>query len=96
VLNGCGIAGICDSVTNYLRKNKIDVIQTGNYYSFNVDNTIVIDRNGKPVNAQKVASCLGLDNNSTVQQINKDYLLDVTVVIGKDFHNIYPLKRGIN
>jgi len=96
VFNGCGITGLCDSVTTYLRKNKIDVIGTGNYYSYNVDNTVIIDRTGKHVNAQKVASLLGLDNSSVIEQLNKDCLLDVTVVIGKDYLNIYPLKRGVN
>jgi hypothetical protein len=96
VLNGCGVPGLCDSVTTFLRLNKMDVIQTGNYYSYNVENTTIIDRKGKIVNAQKIAAFLGLDQSSVIQQINNDYLLDVTVVIGKDFNHIYPIKRGMN
>jgi hypothetical protein len=90
VLNGCGISGAAEKFTNYLRQNNFDVVQVGNYYSFDIDNTIVIDRTGNKGNAIKVADALGIDSKNVIQQINNDYFLDVSLIIGKDFNRLKP------
>ncbi len=93
VLNGCGVSGVADKLTDYLRENKIDVVNLGNYRSFEIENSIIIGRNKKIKNAELVASLVGLDQNSVIQQINPDYLLDVTFILGKDYRNLIPLKK---
>lgn len=93
VLNGCGVTGIAEKFTDYLRANKIDVVSLGNYRSFEIENSIIISRNEKIINAEKVAAIVGLDNNSIIQQTNPDYLLDVTFILGKDYRNIIPIKK---
>jgi len=93
VLNGCGVSGIADKLTDYLRENKIDVVNLGNYRSFEIENSIIIGRNKKIKNAELVASLVGLGQNSVIQQINPDYLLDVTFILGKDYRNLIPLKK---
>jgi hypothetical protein len=93
VLNGCGVSGVADKLTNYLRENKIDVVNLGNYRSFEIEKSIVIGRNKKIKNAELVASLVGLDQNSVIKQINPDYLLDVTFILGKDYRNLIPLKK---
>jgi hypothetical protein len=85
VLNGCGALGVADKFTEYLRKKNFDVVQVGNYISFDIDKTLIIDRTGNVANAEKVAGFLGIDESSIIQQINNDYFLDVTLVIGKDY-----------
>jgi len=85
VLNGCGVLGVADKFTEYLRKKNFDVVQVGNYRSFDIDKTLIIDRTGNAANAEKVAGYLGIDESSIIQQINNDYFLDVTLVIGKDY-----------
>jgi calcineurin-like phosphoesterase len=92
VLNGCGISGVADKFTEFLRKNNFDVVQMGNYRSFDVDKTLVIDRTGDILNADKVAKALGVNSKNIIQQINKDYFLDVTIIIGKDFNDLNPFK----
>ncbi len=90
VLNGCGVSGVAKKITNYLRQNKFDVVQMGNYISFDIENTLVIDRTGNEQNAFKVADALGISRKNVIQQINKDYFLDVSLVIGKDFNQLKP------
>lgn len=90
VLNGCGISGAAEKFTDYLRKNNFDVVQMGNYISFNIEKSMVIDRTGNKANAIKAADILGIDRKNIVQQINKDYFLDVSVIIGKDFNSLKP------
>ncbi len=64
----------------------------GNYISFDVENTIVIDRTGNIQNAYDVAEALGVDKQDVIQQINKDYFLDVSVIVGKDYNKLIPNK----
>ena len=90
VLNGCGISGVAEKFTDYLRSNHFDVVQTGNYISFDVSKSMVIDRTGNKANAVKVADALGIDHKNIIQQINNDYILDVSLIIGKDFKQLKP------
>jgi LytR cell envelope-related transcriptional attenuator len=90
VLNGCGISGAAEKFTDYLRSDNFDVVQTGNYISFDVDKSMVIDRTGNKSNAVKVADALGIDHKNIIQQINNDYILDVSLIIGKDFKQLKP------
>ena len=92
VLNGCGVSGIGDRFTDYLRANKFDVVNIGNYIRFDMDETIVIDRTGNKANAYKVAEALGVKRENVIQQLNNDYFLDVSIVIGRDYYTLKPLK----
>lgn len=91
VLNGSGVSGLTDKGVDYLRKNKFDVVSKGNYESFDVLETMIIDRTGNMANAEAVAKAFGV-TSKIVQQINSNYLLDVTVVIGKDYFNFEAFK----
>lgn len=93
VLNGCGVTGVAERITDHLRTNKIDVVNLGNYRSFDIENSIIICRNEKILNAEKVAAVVGLEKNSIIQQTNSDYLLDVTFILGKDYRNLFPIKK---
>jgi len=88
VLNGCGVTGVAEKFTDYLRKEKFDVVQMGNYISFDIDKSLVIDRTGNMVNAEKVAAALGIDKKNVIMQKNDDSFLDVSVVIGKDYKKL--------
>ena len=91
VLNGCGVDGVAAKFTDYLRRNNFDVVQVGNYTSSNIDETMVIDRIGNRANTEKLAEVLGIDKRNIIQQLNKDYFLDATLVIGKDYNRLEPL-----
>jgi hypothetical protein len=88
VLNGCGVPGIAGQFTEYLRAKGFDVVKMENYESFNVTKTIVIDRQGNLQGAIQVAEALGLGKERAVQEVNDTYLLDISVVLGKDFRDL--------
>ena len=92
VLNGCGVSGIGDRFTDFLRNNNFDVVNYGNYIRFDMDETIVIDRTGNKANAYKVAEALGVKKENVIQQLNNNYFLDVSIVIGRDYYTLKPLK----
>lgn len=94
VLNGCGVGGVGDKFTDIIRSKGIDVVKTGNYMSFDIDQTFIIDRSGKLETAYKVADSLGMDKKNIINQTNKQYFLDLTIVIGKDFNKYFQKSRS--
>lgn len=91
VLNGCGVEGIASQFTNFLRDKNFDVVSIGNFKSDNMEETIIIDRIGNKANAEKLADVLGVSKMNIVEHLNKDYFLDATLVIGKDYNKLEPL-----
>lgn len=92
VLNGSGVSGVADKFTDFLRSSSFDVVKTGNYISSDVDESMVICRTENMANAYKVAKALGIKNENVIQHLNKDYFLDVSIVIGRDYFNLAPYK----
>lgn len=92
VLNGSGVSGVADRFTDFLRNNNFDVVKAGNYIADDLNESLVIDRSGNMANAFKVAKSLGIKNENVIQQLNKDYFLDVSIIIGKDYFNLAPFK----
>ncbi len=93
VLNGCGVSGIADRFTDYLREKNVDVVKTGNYIQFDIDETIVIDRIGNKANSDYVAELLNVKKGNSITQINNDYFVDVTVIIGRNYFKQSPIKK---
>ena len=93
VQNGCGVSGIADKFTEYLRSKGFDVVEMGNFTTQDIKTTMVIDRAGSMKNAKRVALALGISEKFVIQQMNKNYFLDATVVIGKDYEELLPFKN---
>ena len=66
------------------------MVEMKNYSSFRVAETLVIDRVGDLAAARRVAGALGVRESNVVQQINPDYFVDVSVVIGEDYTSLKP------
>ncbi len=93
VLNGCGVSGVANRFTDYLRDHEFDVVRTDNYESFNVQQTVVIDRSGNRDNALRIAKALGLDEMRVLQEISQEFLIDGSVIIGKDYKQLEIWKK---
>ena len=86
VLNGCGEPGIGQLVMRFLRERGFDVVNIDNADHFEYRETIVLDRRGKngPSEAARaVGGALGTPN--VLLQRNDERMVDVSVVIGKDY-----------
>lgn len=88
VLNGCGVSGIANSYTSLLRSNGFDVVETGNFETFDLQETFIISRSGVMTNAYRVANALGVSEENVIQESSPDYYLDVSVIIGHDFEKL--------
>lgn len=92
VQNGCGAKGAGAKFTQFLRASGFDVVDVKNYSSSRVARTLVIDRLGNLAAAKKVAAALGVAESNIIQQINPDYFVAVSVVIGEDYPSLNPGK----
>lgn len=86
VLNGSGKSGIAKLVRDKLIRNGFNVVEFGNADSDNYQNTIILDRTGKISKSLKVASILNCKN--VYIKINPFIMVDVTVIIGRDYNSI--------
>ncbi len=88
VLNGCGVPGLANNFTSVLRKNGFDVVETGNFENFDMQNTVVIARTFNAENARRVADALGIHSENVFIEASEDFYLDATVVIGSDYKSL--------
>ncbi len=92
VRNGVGTSGLASTTTHYLRSRGFDVVESGNYSETGVDSSFVIDRIGNPLAAQRVAAALGIAYTRIREDIQQDYFLDVSVVLGGDYASLEPFE----
>ena len=93
VLNGCGAKGVAAKFTKFLRTGGFDVVEVKNYKTFHVLHSLVVDRVGNLTSARRVAKALGVVDTNVIQQINPDYFVDVSVIIGEDYSHLKPLTQ---
>jgi hypothetical protein len=96
ILNGCGVSGAATAFTGYLRARGFDVVEMRNFKTFDVQHSLIIDRTGNRRLAEQVAQALGVSRDHVIQQINTDYFVDVSVVIGRDYLSLQPSPSGDN
>ena len=90
VLNGIGIDGVAARTTEYLREMGFDVVKTYDAGRTDYIYSVVKDRAGNLNTARRLAEVLHVDTLSVFQELNKSLILDVTVVIGRDYANLAP------
>ena len=95
VLNGCNVAGLAAQVTEYLRIKGFDVVYFGNYVSYDIDKSTVIDRRSmNKENAQKIAEVLGINRKGSVFAIlSEEKELDVSIILGSDYKKLLGIKK---
>lgn len=93
VRNGAGIDHLAAETTHYLRERGFDVVDVGNYASFQQEQSVVIDRVGDLEAARKVAEALGLPADRVRQDIRRQYYLDASVIIGHDYKQLRPFQN---
>jgi len=101
ILNGCGVAGAAGKVAEALRKSSdhsyhFDVVDQGNFATFDVSETLVLDRGESTDAARAVGSVLGVSSERVLRQPLQNNVLDigVTVVLGRDFEQLNLEEAG--
>jgi hypothetical protein len=85
VLNGCGIDGAADKMTDFLRAKKFNVANTGNASSWNYQFTMVVSHTKDMSIARQIAGALSTSH--VVLMRKEERAFDVTVIIGPDYED---------
>lgn len=89
VLNGCGVNRLAIKVANLLRKRGFNVVRIGDAHKKDFEETVVLERNNENMeNAKYFASRIGCENIG--KDIDAALFLEVTLIIGKDYEQIFP------
>ncbi|HSM03368.1 MAG TPA: LytR C-terminal domain-containing protein [Longimicrobiales bacterium] len=83
VLNGSGLEGLARVTTGYLRDRGFDVVEVGNWETFEEDSTFVLARTADLEVAERVAAALG--GVRVLERPEPNLYVDVSVVLGKDW-----------
>jgi hypothetical protein len=83
VLNGSGVPELAQRAAAVLRERGLDVVAVGNADASDYERTVVLLRRGRRGVAGQVARALG--RGEVVQQLDATLLVDVTVVLGRDY-----------
>jgi hypothetical protein len=83
VLNGSGVPELAQRAAGELRRRGLDVVAVGNADASDYEHTLVLQRRGRRGVADQVARALG--RGQVVQQLDATLLVDVTVVLGRDY-----------
>lgn len=94
IQNGSGEKGIASRFTNFLRTRGYDVVEAKNYKVSNVPRTLIVDRLGNVQTARDLAKHVGVADTNIIQQLNPDYFVDVSIVIGQDCYELLPSKES--
>lgn len=86
VLNGCGREGVALQLAQTLREEGLDVVNIGNARNFKYRKTLILNRSGEKELTRKIARVIGC--GELQDSIEKKALVDVTVIIGRDYLRI--------
>ena len=93
IFNGSGIDGVGNMMTKFCREQGYDVVEMGNYQSFDVETSLVVDRSGKLEHAKQLAKHIGISSDNVVQLLNKEQMVAASIIIGKDFNKLFPWNK---
>lgn len=93
VLNGCGVTGLANLFSEYVREKQYNVVNVGDAETYDYQRSVLIDR-GKRERKQieKLSKTLGiaLDRILLIESRNSE--ADVSLIIGADYQSLRALR----
>jgi hypothetical protein len=87
ILNGCGVTSLATKYKKFLKKNGFDVRDTDDADHYDYEFTQIIIRSDDIEQSKEIASILGVWPEFITQKPGSDILIDITIIIGKDYMN---------
>lgn len=91
MLNGCGVKGAAHDAAEFLlaaddAEYQIDIVDRGNFATFDVTETLILDRGDARDAARYLADLMGVDDQHVLTQPLMENVLeiDVSVLLGRD------------
>ena len=93
VLNGCGIPGLANKYSNYLRQQGIDVVYVGNAESMDYDSTRIIRRVQDKKKYDQLLDVLQMTESRIKESDTNAPYTDFSLIIGKDYPKLEINKK---
>ncbi len=89
VLNGCGVQGLANEFSDFLRQHNHDVVNIGNADTFDYQYSILINRGNRQEREIKdLCDELGISHNQILPIESEEVQADVTFIIGSDYQSL--------
>ena len=95
VLNGCGVPGLANKYSNYLRQQGIDVVYVGNAEDMDHDSTRVIKRVPDKEKYEQLMNVLQFSEKRVKKSKTNAPYTDFSLILGKDYANLSLNKKII-
>ncbi|MCX8061710.1 MAG: LCP family protein [Anaerolineales bacterium] len=89
VLNGSSSPGLASQTMEYLQKQGVNVVETGNADTF-YNYTALFDYSGKPYTLKFLVELMGINPNYLYNRFDPTQGVDVVVIVGNDWVNKIP------
>lgn len=89
VLNGSSSPGLASQTMEYLQKQGVNVVETGNADTF-YNYTTLFDYTGKPYTLKFLVELMGINPNYLYNRYDPTQGVDVVVIVGNDWVNKIP------
>ncbi len=89
VKNGCGVPRLANMYTDFLRNEGYDVLDSGNADHFSYIESTILHHKGDFERALSLAKTMGINESLIINDDDDSKLHDVTLIIGRDYRNIY-------
>ena len=96
VLNGCGVPGLANKYSNYLRQQGIDVVYVGNAESMDYDSTRIIQRVDDQKKCHQLLKVLQVSKDRIKDSETDAPYTDFSLIIGKDYPSLSINKNIMN
>jgi hypothetical protein len=93
VLNACGVPGVAEVVSAFLREAGFDIPSYGNA-AYPESFSMIFDRVGDSLSALRVARALDIPAERIVRRIDSSRFVKATVVIGRDYRSLNPFDKA--
>ena len=89
ILNGCGVSGIANEFSEYLQRQRYDVVEVGNAPTWDYENTVIINRERRDKKyINKFREIIGISKELVYPIKNDENESDITLIIGSDYESL--------
>ena len=88
IQNGCGVAGLANIYTDFLRAEGYDVLDSKNAQHFSYSQSLILHHNDDYERALSLANTMGVSESQISVLEDENKLHDLTLIIGQDYRSL--------
>ncbi len=94
--NGCGIAGLANLYTEFLRSEGFDVLDSRNADHFGYTHSTILHHNGDKARAVALGETMSIPMEKIIESKDKSILHDLTLILGEDYNTLNSYATAVS